>query len=135
MIKYKENTYTQLSEVQKLNKSKQIMKNGHIQNKGPTMFEFPGFFFFFFLLGMSVDHSNTKDYISKIMTKLRIECSCEGKFYVNLTRSWGAQILGQTLFLSVSVKMFPDEIYIRRYRLSKADCFPNVDGHHLLMRV
>ena len=31
--------------------------------------------------------------------------------------------------------MFPDEIYIRRYRLSKADCFPNVDGHHVLMRV
>ena len=31
--------------------------------------------------------------------------------------------------------MFPDEIYISRYRLSKADCFPNVDGHHVLMRV
>ena len=31
--------------------------------------------------------------------------------------------------------MFPDEIYIRRYRLSKADCFPNVDGHHVLMSV
>lgn len=40
-------------------------------------------FFFFFLLGMSVDHSNTKDYINKIMTKLRIKCSCEGKLYMS----------------------------------------------------
>lgn len=54
-----------------------------IWKKGPTVFEFPDFFFFFFLLGMSVDHSNTKDYINKIITKLRIECSCEGKFYMS----------------------------------------------------
>lgn len=53
------------------------------------MFEFPGFFFFFFLLGMSVDHSNTKDYISKIMTKLWIECSCEGKFLCQLDQIMG----------------------------------------------
>ena len=49
------------------------------------MFEFPVFVFVFcfFLLGMSVDLSNTKDYINKVITKLRIECSCEGKFYMS----------------------------------------------------
>ena len=56
-----------------------------IWKKGPTMFEFPVFVFVFcfFLLGMSVDLSNTKDYINKVITKLRIECSCEGKFYMS----------------------------------------------------
>lgn len=44
--------------------------------------------------------------------------------YVNLTRVRDAQIASKTLFLSVSVKMFLEDISINTAELSKADCLP-----------
>ena len=49
---------------------------------------------------------------------------------LNLIGLRNAQRVGKTLFLGMSVRMFPEEISIWISRLSKEDAFTNSDGHH-----
>lgn len=56
----------------------------------------------------------------------RREGSCDGSFHVNLAGLKDAHVAGKTLFLSVPVRMFLEEIRIRICRLS--NIIPCIEG-------